>query len=68
MSITGSTGSTLAGIFYAPAAALSLSGSSGANIYADLVVSSLSMTGTSNFQNYSTINANEPLQTSTLTE
>jgi hypothetical protein len=68
MSITGSTGSNLAGIFYAPAASLSMSGSSGANIYADLVVSSLSMTGTSNFQNYATINTSEPLQTATLTE
>ncbi len=68
MSITGSTGSNLAGIFYAPSAALTMTGSSGANIYADLVVSSLSMTGTSNFQNYSTINSNEPLQTATLTE
>ena len=68
MSITGSTGSTLSGIFYAPNAALSLSGSSGANIYADLVVSSLSMTGTSNFQNYATVNANEPLQAARLTE
>jgi Flp pilus assembly protein TadG len=68
MSITGSTGSAISGIFYAPAAALSMSGSSGATISADLVVSSLSMTGTSDFENYSTINSSEPLQTATLTE
>lgn len=61
MKITGSTSSTLQGIFYAPSAALTMSGTSGATIQADLVVHALSMTGTSNFSNYSTANPNEPL-------
>ncbi len=61
MKITGSTGSKLQGIFYAPNAALTLTGSSGATIQADLVVHALSMSGTANFTNYSTANANEPL-------
>ena len=68
MTITGSGSSNIQGIFYAPSAALSMTGSSGANISADLVVGSLSMTGSSNFQNYSTINSSEPLQTAALTE
>jgi Flp pilus assembly protein TadG len=61
MKITGSTGSKLQGIFYAPNAALTLTGSSGATIQADLVVHALSMSGTADFTNYSTANANEPL-------
>ena len=61
MKITGSTGSTLQGIFYAPDAALTLTGSSGATIQADLVVHALSMSGTADFTNYSTANSNEPL-------
>jgi len=61
MKVAGSTGSTLQGIFYAPNAALTLTGSSGATIQADLIVHALSMSGTSNFTNYSSANANEPL-------
>jgi hypothetical protein len=68
MKITGSTGSTLQGIFYAPNAALTLSGSSGANIQADLVVHALSMSGTANFTNYSSANSNEPLTAPRLTQ
>ena len=45
MTITGSTGSNMQGIFYAPAASLSMTGTSGGTIYADLVVGSLSMSG-----------------------
>ena len=61
MKVTGSTGSTLQGIFYTPNASLTLTGSSGATIQADLVVHALSMSGTADFTNYSTANANEPL-------
>ncbi len=68
MKITGSTGSAMQGIFYAPNAALTLSGSSGATIQADLVVHALSMTGTSNFSNYSSANTNEPLTAPRLTQ
>lgn len=68
MSVTGSNGSSLEGIFYAPSASLSLKGSSTGTIAADLVVSSLSMVGTSNFTNYSSVNPSEPLTSSTLVE
>ena len=68
MKITGSTGSTLQGIFYAPSAALTLSGTSGETIQADLVVHALSMSGTSNFTNYSSANANEPLSSPRLVQ
>jgi Flp pilus assembly protein TadG len=68
MKISGSSSSTIEGIFYAPSANLTMTGSSNSHIYADLVVSSLSMTGTSNFSNYSSINPNEPLQSSYLME
>jgi Flp pilus assembly protein TadG len=61
MKITGSGNSNLQGIFYAPDAALTLTGSSGTAINADLVVHALSMTGSGNFGNYSSINPNEPL-------
>jgi hypothetical protein len=61
MKISGSSGSKMQGIFYAPNAALTLTGSSGATIQADLVVHALSMSGTADFTNYSTANANEPL-------
>lgn len=68
MSISGSSASTLEGIFYAPAASLTMTGSSGATIYTDLVVSSLSLSGTAGLNNYSNINANEPLQSARLGE
>lgn len=68
MKITGSTGSNLQGIFYAPDASLNLTGSSGATIYADLVVHALSMTGTTTLKNYSDVNSSEPLTSARLVE
>jgi hypothetical protein len=68
MKVSGSSSSTIEGIFYAPSASLTMTGSSASQIYSDLVVSSLSMTGTSNFSNYSAVNANEPLQSSYVVE
>ena len=68
MQVSGSGSSTIAGIFYAPAASLTFSGSSGGSIYADLVVGSLTMSGSSTFSSYSTVNSSEPLQSSRLTE
>jgi hypothetical protein len=61
LKVGGSNGSNLSGIFYAPNASLSLAGSSGATFYTDLVVNSLSITGTNNLRNYATANPNTPL-------
>jgi Flp pilus assembly protein TadG len=68
MKITGSGGSEMEGIFYAPAASLSLTGSGGSTFYADLVVSSLSLTGSGTMANYSTKNSSEPLSSARVVE
>jgi hypothetical protein len=68
MTITGSGGSDVEGIFYAPAASLSMTGSGGSAFYADLVVSSLSLTGSGTLGNYSAKNPNEPLVSARLVE
>jgi hypothetical protein len=52
MSFSGSTGSDVRGIIYAPKAALSYSGSSGASFYTDLVVDSVTITGNSTIHSY----------------
>lgn len=68
MKVTGSGASTVQGIFYAPNANLSMTGSSGSTFYADLVVYSLSMTGSGNMSNYSGVNSSEPLTSARLVE
>jgi hypothetical protein len=68
MKITGSGASDMEGIFYAPAASLSLTGSAGSTFYADLVVSSLSLTGSGTMANYSEKNSSEPLSSARLVE
>jgi hypothetical protein len=68
MKITGSGSSDLEGIFYAPSATLTLTGSAGSTFYADLVVSALSVTGSGSMANYSQKNASEPLTSSRLVE
>jgi Flp pilus assembly protein TadG len=68
MTVNGNSGSTLEGIIYAPSATLSFSGTSDATIYADLVVGSLTMSGTPTVMNYSGINKNEPLVSARLVE
>jgi Flp pilus assembly protein TadG len=68
MKITGSGGSDMEGIFYAPAASLTLTGSAGSSFYADLVVSSLSITGSGSIANYSSKNSSEPLSSAVVVE
>jgi Flp pilus assembly protein TadG len=68
MKITGSGGSDMEGIFYAPSASFTLTGSAGSTFYADLVVSSLSVTGSGSMSNYSQKNSSEPLTSSRLVE
>jgi hypothetical protein len=68
MKFAGSSGSTIAGIFYAPSASLSLSGADGTVFYANMVVNTLSISGNNNVQNYSKVNANTPLTSPRLVE
>ena len=68
MSITGSGSSTLSGIFYAPSASVSITGSSGSTFNADLIVKSLSITGSGTLNNYSSINSSSPLVSARLVE
>ena len=68
MQITRSGSSHMEGIFYAPAASLTLTGSSGSTFYADLVVSSLSLSGSGTMANYSEKNSSEPLSSARVVE
>jgi Flp pilus assembly protein TadG len=68
MSVTGSGSTDVEGIFYAPAAKMTLTGSGSSAFYADLVVSSLSITGSGTLGNYSSKNPNEPLVSARLVE
>jgi Flp pilus assembly protein TadG len=68
MKFAGSSGSTIAGVVYAPSASLSLSGASGAVFYMNMVVNTLSISGNNTLQNYSKVNANTPLSTARLVE
>lgn len=52
MSFSGSTGSNVHGIIYAPKAALSYSGTSGSTFYTDLVVDSVTFSGNSAIYSY----------------
>ncbi len=61
ITISGSSNMSLQGIIYAPSSALSFSGSGSANIYTDLIVDSVSFTGSTPFTNYSTINSSSVL-------
>ena len=68
MKIAGSSGSNIQGIFYAPDASLSLSGASGSQIYADLVVHALSIAGNNTLKNYAEVNTSSPLTTPRLVQ
>jgi hypothetical protein len=58
LSLTGNAGSTLEGIIYAPAAAVTFTGNSSTNIYTDFVVGSLTLTGNAGFNDYAAIAGN----------
>lgn len=61
ISITGSSNMNLQGIIYAPDSPLTFTGSGSTNIYTDLVVDSVSFTGSTPFQNYAAINSSSVL-------
>lgn len=68
MKIAGSTGSTLTGIFYAPLATLSLTGSSGATFNVDLVTYALSISGTGGLNQYMSPTGTSPLSSARVVE
>jgi hypothetical protein len=68
ISISGSSSGTFSGIFYAPTAELDLTGSSGASFNTDLVVSSLTITGSVNLSDYVPLAGASPLSSPTLVE
>jgi hypothetical protein len=71
MTISGSSSALIAGIVYAPGALLSLSGTSGSGgsqFYLNMVVNTLSISGSNALLNYSNVNASTPLTMPRLTE
>jgi Flp pilus assembly protein TadG len=68
LTINGSSGSTVEGIFYAPTANLTLNGSGSTNFYASIVTSSLTFNGSGTLQNYAAINGASPLTAARLVE
>jgi hypothetical protein len=68
LGLTGNSGSTFQGIVYAPSAAVTLTGNSGSNIYADFVVKSLNLVGNSSLNDYASINGSSVLSAVKLVE
>ena len=68
MKIAGSGASVVQGIFYAPSASLSMSGADGSVFWANMVVNTLSISGSNSIKNYSKVNPNTPLTTARLVE
>jgi Flp pilus assembly protein TadG len=68
MKISGSSGTTLTGIFYAPGAALTLTGSSGAIFNADVVTKTLSISGTGSLNEYMSPSGTSPLSSPRVVE
>lgn len=53
--IDGNAGSVLKGVMYFPNASLTMNGNSGSKVYADFVVSSLSLQGNASFYDYASL-------------
>ena len=68
ISFTGSAGSNVQGIIYAPSAGLSFTGSGSGNFYASIVTQSLTFTGSQTIQDYSLVNSSTPLSNVKLAE
>jgi hypothetical protein len=67
-SFTGGSGSTVGGIFYAPAAEFDYTGGTGQNVSADFVVKYLKVAGNGGFSDYNKLNGESPLQSLSLVE
>jgi len=67
-SFTGGSGSTVGGIFYAPAAEFDYSGGTGQNVSADFVVKYLKVSGNGGFSDYNKLNGESPLQSISIVE
>lgn len=68
MSITGSASMGLNGIVYVPAGQLNFRGSGSGKMNTDLVVKSLSITGSGSFSNYAALNPSNPLTSVVMVE
>ncbi len=68
ITLSGGASSTLKGVIYAPSASLSMSGGAGSNLYTDLVVSSMALSGGANLLSYAAVNANSPIHAVRLVE
>lgn len=55
VSLGGTAGSTIEGIFYAPTAEMDLQGTPGGNVYTDFVVSKLVLAGDASFNSYAAL-------------
>ena len=68
VALTGSSGSEMHGIVYAPAAPLTYNGSSNAKLYSSFVAQTVTFVGSTSFNNYALINGSSPLATAELVE
>ncbi len=68
ISLGGNSGGTIAGVVYAPGAAIDFQGTSGATFYVAIVTKSISIGGTPNVQNYATLNGQSPITAAALVE
>ena len=68
ITVSGGASSTLKGIVYAPSAPLSMSGGAGSNLYTDLIVSSMTLSGGANLLSYAAVNTNSPIHAVRLVE
>jgi Flp pilus assembly protein TadG len=66
--LIGTPGSTLSGVVYAPAAAVSLQGNAGATITLNFVVGSLALQGNATLQDYNSVNPSNVLTVARLVE
>jgi hypothetical protein len=66
VSLSGSASSIIAGVFYAPKAAMTMQGTPGGSIYTDFVVNTLTLAGNPSFNSYAKLPGGAPTGMSTV--